>query len=390
MSLDQICYTNSNISQADASRQPPILNKTIEQSLTDAINTKKIHQKRKFKDAEMKNSNKTQKVDIPLQNRFSALSNHEHSSSEDLDDDNAMDTQTTKLKKKTTIPIIVDISAIDINYTKLLMKKVREKLPEVNMKYTPKTLTFFTTAEVDHKTISEFLDKYKIQNHTFSRKNEGDQKFVIKGLPLDIKDIVEDLNSHGITPKKIALMKRSKDTRAKNEKDEEEATYDMAAPHDTDTSTIFKIRFICGVKIKWEKYKNPKRVTQCYNCQTFGHGTTNCHNKPRCIKYAGKHAAKDCKLDKDDKLKCTNCKGEHPANFSKCPSYLSHLETIDQRRQISTISPKPKKPPAPAYSIQNFPSLSTEQQKHQHAETSKNNNNHQRKTVILFLPTIIL
>ncbi|CAD6229471.1 GSCOCG00006611001-RA-CDS [Cotesia congregata] len=107
-----------------------------------------------------------------------------------------------------------------------------------------------------------------------------DKKFVIKGLPLlEIDDITTDIKELGITPKKLVKMKTKEENFDVNT-----ATYYLAVPYDTDVEQLYAIKTICGVCVKWEKYKNPKRITQCYNCQSFGHGTTNCHQNPKCVK----------------------------------------------------------------------------------------------------------
>ena len=85
-------------------------------------------------------------------------------------------------------------------------------------------------------------------------------------------------------------------------------------------------------------------VTQCRRCQAFGHGTQNCYAKPKCVKSLKDHLTQDCdKLDRSAPAQCVNCKESHPANYSRCPAYLQHLEKIhqvrSQRRHVQYHAP---------------------------------------------------
>lgn len=47
------------------------------------------------------------------------------------------------------------------------------------------------------------------------------------------------------------------------------------------------------LKIVVESYKKTG-PSQCHTCQWFGHGSWNCRNSPRCVKYAGLHFTNEC------------------------------------------------------------------------------------------------
>jgi len=65
----------------------------------------------------------------------------------------------------------------------------------------------------------------------------------------------------------------------------------------------------CNVKLY-------KTLTQCYNCQRFGHTALKCKDeKPTCKNCAGDHDSRACD---SDKIKCANCKGTHRASNSSC------------------------------------------------------------------------
>ena len=78
-----------------------------------------------------------------------------------------------------------------------------------------------------------------------------------------------------------------------------------------------------GLKIGWTSYRvtawltDAGRPLQCYKCLKFGHHQSECKEvKQVCLKCGDEHSYKECKIEQD-KLKCSNCKGNHAA-VSKC------------------------------------------------------------------------
>ncbi|UYV77388.1 hypothetical protein LAZ67_15000817 [Cordylochernes scorpioides] len=75
-------------------------------------------------------------------------------------------------------------------------------------------------------------------------------------------------------------------------------------------------------KIAVESFRTTNRVTQCFNCQGFGHGRLNCFLKPKCIKCAEEHHSKDCpKESRQLPPKCANYEEAHIANYRGCPKF---------------------------------------------------------------------
>lgn len=101
---------------------------------------------------------------------------------------------------------------------------------------------------------------------------------------------------------------------------------------ETEVKRLLKIKYICSVKIKWLKFKNTRLATQGYNCQSFGHSSSHCHHKTKCVKCSGEHKAKDCLLKDEDKPTCANCGKGNPANHTGCKKYIKHIETIKKRQ----------------------------------------------------------
>ena len=65
----------------------------------------------------------------------------------------------------------------------------------------------------------------------------------------------------------------------------------------------------------------PISVTQCFNCQSFGHSAKNCRSKQKCLICGESHSHKGCPNKEAKKAKCANCLGPHVASYRGCPEY---------------------------------------------------------------------
>lgn len=78
-----------------------------------------------------------------------------------------------------------------------------------------------------------------------------------------------------------------------------------------------------GVAIEYrnhraERYMPQHRITQCYNCQGYGHRATECKKPTRCGKCAKEHSTKDCQ-NPEGRHTCVHCSGDHTAWNPECP-----------------------------------------------------------------------
>ena len=70
-----------------------------------------------------------------------------------------------------------------------------------------------------------------------------------------------------------------------------------------------------------EEFCQPISVTQCFNCQSFGHSAKNCRSKQKCLICGESHSHKGCPNKEARKPQCANCKGPHVASYKGCPEY---------------------------------------------------------------------
>lgn len=54
--------------------------------------------------------------------------------------------------------------------------------------------------------------------------------------------------------------------------------------------------FVLYQRVSWSRFV-ARAATQCFKCQRFGHGSSNCLNNFRCVKCPDNHAKGECKRD---------------------------------------------------------------------------------------------
>lgn len=129
-----------------------------------------------------------------------------------------------------------------------------------------------------------------------------------------------------------------------------------------DANYIKAIKDIDNIKIKFEHYIKKSTPTQCYRCQTFGHGSSNCTKKPKCLKCARCHLTSECPIKHKNGsnrqlLRCANCGGPHPANFSKCPTLMGIMERQQVSQKPAQNNTRTPKTQPPTLTNVNFPPL---------------------------------
>jgi hypothetical protein len=150
---------------------------------------------------------------------------------------------------------------------------------------------------------------------------------VLKGVPLEITcgEIKEEL--------KAERTDRLRTSRG-------QLTQSVKVTCDRETAdTILKDGLKVGfIRLRAERFIPFPRLTQCFQCQGFGHLARECPRKadpPICRKCTGAHRAQECK----EAPKCANCDGEHPSSSGKCPKREeARKETINHRSYADVLA----------------------------------------------------
>ena len=167
------------------------------------------------------------------------------------------------------------------NYSKCIESVVNKYTKiAVKLRYSANGLSVQTTTLIDYLELNDELKKDNISFFTYTPKWLKNKHIVAKGLSkLPLEDIKSDLHRQGLKCDKIAFLKKNKAVTESYQYPIYIFTFDK----DVNIQKVWSIQYLCHVKVKWEKYKNSRWVTQCHNCQMFGHGTRFYQNKPRCV-----------------------------------------------------------------------------------------------------------
>jgi hypothetical protein len=93
-----------------------------------------------------------------------------------------------------------------------------------------------------------------------------------------------------------------------------------------------------------EKANQNSNPTQCLKCMRFGHVAKYCKAPSSiCARCGDKHSIEQCS-NTNQKLCCSNCKGEHFATSKDCPLYKKQQQqrihqTIDRYTTASKSAP---------------------------------------------------
>lgn len=84
---------------------------------------------------------------------------------------------------------------------------------------------------------------------------------------------------------------------------------------------IFSLTPLLHTKIKVEEPYKPKSISQCLNCQEYGHTRAYCGYPARCVHCNAFHPSTECTKSRDSPAKCALCSRDHPANYRGCNVY---------------------------------------------------------------------
>ena len=153
----------------------------------------------------------------------------------------------------------------------------------------------------------------------FQTNKTQNKSLAIKGVPTKIMDeeFREFLDLNKINYAKADRLKSKKDGRVL-------PIFQLEINDPTKDEALISQNLVCnitGIIYKVEEFRQPVSVTQCFNCQSFGHSAKNCKSKQKCLTCGESHSHKGCPNKEARKLKCVKCKGLHAVSYKGCPEY---------------------------------------------------------------------
>jgi hypothetical protein len=185
----------------------------------------------------------------------------------------------------------------------------------------------------DFQTVKSHFENKHLSYYTFYPKSEKPIKTAIRHLPHNTpaKDISDRLVSLGFDVVSVKQM-----TTRRSPPEESKVTslplILVTLPRTAKSQEIFRLPSHCHIAIRVEAYRTQNTLTQCHNCQQFGHVWANCKQPPHCLWCGGGHLHKECpeKGNTSSTSACCNCRlveGEnpHPASYRGCKHVKEEL-----------------------------------------------------------------
>lgn len=196
-------------------------------------------------------------------------------------------------------------------------------------KATTDRLKIQTANPESYRLLIHYLKEHNAKYHTYQLTEDKPTRIVIRNL-------------HPTTP--IELIKSELETRLfevrqvtnvlhKTSKHPLPLFFVDLEPTDH-SNQIYQLSSLLHTKIKVEEPYKPKLISQCQNCQDYGHTRAYCGYSARCVRCSAHHPSSECTKSPNTPAKCALCSGDHPANYRGCSVY----KELQRRKTPTTKS----------------------------------------------------
>jgi hypothetical protein len=147
----------------------------------------------------------------------------------------------------------------------------------------------------DFQSVKWHFDSQKLPYYSFP-KYEKPIKAVIRHLPqiTPAEDISDGLVSLGIDVVNVKQMTATRRSHPEESKIIYLPLFLVTLPRTAKYQENLRLSRICHIAIRLAAYRAKNALTQCYNCQQFGHVWTYCKQRLRCLWYGSGHLYMEC------------------------------------------------------------------------------------------------
>ncbi|CAI6347328.1 unnamed protein product [Macrosiphum euphorbiae] len=191
------------------------------------------------------------------------------------------------------------------------------------------SLKIQTSTPAAYRALVRYLKAEEAEFHTYQLKEDKPLRVVIRNLhPSTPLDLIKD-------ELKIRLFEVRQVTNVLHRVNKNRLPLFFVDLEPTHRSKeIFQLTSFLHTKIKIEEPYKPKIISQCYNCQQYGHTKAYCGYQPRCVRCGADHLSPDCPNSSDVPPKCALCSGNHPANYRGCTIH----KDLQRKKRLNSTS----------------------------------------------------
>lgn len=183
-------------------------------------------------------------------------------------------------------------------------------------KSTTDKLKIQTSNPDSYRTVVHFLRKEKAEFHTYQLNEDKPTRVVLRNLhPSTPTELIK-------SELEVRLFEVRQVTQVLHRINKHPLPLFFIDLEPTDFSQgIYQLDSLLHTKIKIEEPYKPKIISQCQNCQAYGHTKAYCGYMPRCVRCGNNHHSSACPNSRQDPMRCALCSGNHPANYKGCSTY---------------------------------------------------------------------
>ncbi|KAL4112093.1 hypothetical protein QTP88_015941 [Uroleucon formosanum] len=183
-------------------------------------------------------------------------------------------------------------------------------------KSTTDRLKIQTANPESYRKLVHFLREEKAEFHTYQLSEDKSTRVVIRNLhPSTPTDLIK-------TELETRLFEVRQVTQVLHRLNKNQLPLFFVDLEPTiHSNEIFQLTSILHTKIKVEEPYKIKAISQCANCQAYGHTKAYCGYSPRCVRCGNGHPSSSCQKTRDEPPCCALCQESHPANYKGCSVY---------------------------------------------------------------------
>jgi hypothetical protein len=187
-----------------------------------------------------------------------------------------------------------------------------------------------TKTLADFAAVKSHLETSNLPYFTFYPKYLKHIKTVIRHLPMNTpaEDISEGLMELGFDIISVKQITSTRQSQSEEMPTKNLPLFLITLPRTAKSQEIFRLTALCHIAFRMEVYRAPNGLTQCHNCQQFGHVWENCKQPARCfLVCGGGHLHKECPEKENAPSTPTCCNPTVGGGRESPPRQLSGLQT---------------------------------------------------------------
>ncbi|CAH1710498.1 unnamed protein product [Aphis gossypii] len=217
---------------------------------------------------------------------------------------------------KSTLPPPIFVKGV-CNFPDLCTELIEQiGVDNFSCKSSTDRLKIMTANPTAYRTLIHFLKEHKAEYHTYQLKDDKPTRVVIRNLhPTTSTELIKsELESRLFEVRQVTnvLHKINKNPLP---------LFFVDLEPTIQSNDIYNLTSLIHTKIKVEEPYKSKTISQCINCQEYGHTKSYCGYPARCVRCGALHSSSACPNPRDAAPRCALCSGDHPSNYKGCSVY---------------------------------------------------------------------